>query len=86
MLYIEALESARCFEEKVVTHPADADIGSIFGLGFPAWTGGVLSFIDTIGIGPFVKNCDRLAKAHGERFKVSRWLRARAKNNQPFYS
>ena len=86
MLYIEALESARCFEEKVVTHPADADIGSIFGLGFPAWTGGVLSFIDTIGIGPFVKNCDRLAKAHGQRFKVSRWLRARAKNNQPFYS
>ena len=86
MLYIEALESARCFEEKVVTHPADADIGSIFGLGFPAWTGGVLSFIDTIGIGQFVKDCDRLAKAHGQRFKVSRWLRARAKNNQPFYS
>ena len=86
LLYIEALESARCFEEKVITHPADADIGSIFGLGFPAWTGGVLSFIDTVGIGPFVKNCDRLAKAHGERFKVSRWLRARAKNNQPFYS
>jgi 3-hydroxyacyl-CoA dehydrogenase / enoyl-CoA hydratase / 3-hydroxybutyryl-CoA epimerase len=86
LLYIEALESARCFEEKVITHPADADIGSIFGLGFPAWTGGVLSFIDTVGIGQFVKNCDRLAKAHGERFKVSRWLRARAKNNQPFYS
>ena len=86
MLYIEALESARCFEEKVVTHPADADIGSIFGLGFPAWTGGVLSFIDTIGIGQFVKDCDRLAKAHGQRFKVSRWLRARAKNNQPFHS
>ncbi len=86
LLYIEALESARCFEEKVVTHPADADVGSIFGLGFPAWTGGTLSFIDTIGIGQFVKDCDRLAKAHGERFKVSRWLRARAKNNQPFYS
>jgi 3-hydroxyacyl-CoA dehydrogenase/enoyl-CoA hydratase/3-hydroxybutyryl-CoA epimerase len=86
LMYIEALESARCFEEKVVTHPADADVGSIFGIGFPAWTGGVLSFIDTIGIGPFVKNCDRLAKAHGERFKVSRWLRARAKSNQPFYS
>ncbi|MSQ98548.1 MAG: 3-hydroxyacyl-CoA dehydrogenase [Xanthomonadales bacterium] len=86
LLYIEALESARCFEEKVVTHPADADVGSIFGIGYPAWTGGTLSFIDTIGIGPFVKSCDRLAKAHGERFKVSRWLRARAKNNQPFYS
>lgn len=86
LLYIQALESARCFEENVITHPQDADVGSIFGIGFPAWTGGVLSYIDTIGIQQFVADCDQLAQAHGDRFKVSAWLRERAENNTPFYA
>jgi len=86
LLYIQALESARCLEENVVTHPADADIGSIFGIGYPAWTGGVLSYIDTVGIKKFVSECDRLAESLGERFKVSAWLRERAGKNQAFYS
>jgi 3-hydroxyacyl-CoA dehydrogenase/enoyl-CoA hydratase/3-hydroxybutyryl-CoA epimerase len=86
LLYIQALESARCFEEKVVTHPADADVGSIFGIGFPAWTGGTLSFIDTIGVEKFVADCKRLAKLHGDRFKVPHGLRVRARKNQPYYS
>ncbi len=86
LLYIQALESARCFEEKVVTHPADADIGSIFGIGFPAWTGGTLSYIDTVGLKTFVAECDRLAKNLGPRFEVSPWLRERAAKNQAFYS
>jgi 3-hydroxyacyl-CoA dehydrogenase/enoyl-CoA hydratase/3-hydroxybutyryl-CoA epimerase len=86
LLYIQALESARCFEEKVLTHPADADVGSIFGIGFPAWTGGTLSYIDTIGVQQFVADCKRLAKTHGERFKVPRGLRVRARHQQPFYS
>jgi 3-hydroxyacyl-CoA dehydrogenase/enoyl-CoA hydratase/3-hydroxybutyryl-CoA epimerase len=85
LLYIQALESARCFEENVVTDPADADVGSIFGIGFPAWTGGTLSYIDTIGIKTFVADCDRLAAALGPRFEVSTWLRQRAENNQAFY-
>jgi 3-hydroxyacyl-CoA dehydrogenase/enoyl-CoA hydratase/3-hydroxybutyryl-CoA epimerase len=86
MLYIEALESARCLEEGVLTHPQDADIGSVFGLGFPPWTGGTLSYIDTIGIAQFVSDCDRMAAELGERFKVSPWLRERAEKNQAFYS
>jgi len=86
LLYIQALESARCFEEKVVTHPADADVGSIFGIGFPAWTGGTLSYIDTVGIKTFVANCDHLAKTYGPRFEVSAWLRQRAKENLAFYT
>jgi len=85
-LYIQALESARCFEENVVTHPADADVGSILGIGFPPWTGGTLSYIDTVGIGSFVAECDRLAKTLGPRFEVSAWLRERAKKKQAFYS
>ncbi|HMB60741.1 MAG TPA: 3-hydroxyacyl-CoA dehydrogenase NAD-binding domain-containing protein, partial [Xanthomonadales bacterium] len=86
LLTIQALESARCYEENVITHPEDADVGSIFGIGFPAWTGGVLSYIDTVGIREFVAVCDRLAKAHGDRFTVSPWLRERADSDSPFYS
>jgi 3-hydroxyacyl-CoA dehydrogenase/enoyl-CoA hydratase/3-hydroxybutyryl-CoA epimerase len=85
LLHMQALESARCLEEGVLTHAEDADIGSIFGIGFPAWTGGVLSYIDTIGIKQFVADCDQLAKAHGERFSVSDWLRARAEAGEAFY-
>jgi len=85
LLYIQALESARCFEENVVTHPADADVGSIFGIGFPPWTGGTLSYIDTVGLKTFVAECDRMAKNLGSRFEVSPWLRERAARNQAFY-
>jgi 3-hydroxyacyl-CoA dehydrogenase/enoyl-CoA hydratase/3-hydroxybutyryl-CoA epimerase len=84
-LTIQALETARCFEQGVLTHAEDADIGSIFGWGFPAWTGGTLSYVDTIGIREFVAECDRMAETYGERFRVSDWLRARAADGQNFY-
>ncbi len=64
----------------------DGDIGSIFGWGFPPYTGGTLSYIDTMGVREFVAECDRMAKAYGERFKVSSWLRERAVKSQPFYA
>jgi 3-hydroxyacyl-CoA dehydrogenase/enoyl-CoA hydratase/3-hydroxybutyryl-CoA epimerase len=85
LLYIQALETARCMEEEVVTTAAEADLGSILGWGFPAWTGGTLSYIDTVGIRNFVAECDRLAKRYGKRFKPSKWLRARAERNEPFH-
>jgi 3-hydroxyacyl-CoA dehydrogenase/enoyl-CoA hydratase/3-hydroxybutyryl-CoA epimerase len=85
LMYIQALETTRCMEEGVVTTAAEADLGSILGWGFPAWTGGTLSYIDTIGIRPFVAECDRLAKRYGKRFKPSKWLRARAERDEPFH-
>jgi 3-hydroxyacyl-CoA dehydrogenase/enoyl-CoA hydratase/3-hydroxybutyryl-CoA epimerase len=85
LLYIQALETARCMEEGVVTTAAEADLGSILGWGFPAWTGGTLSYIDTVGIRQFVAECDRLAKRYGKRFKPSKWLRERAERNEPFH-
>jgi 3-hydroxyacyl-CoA dehydrogenase/enoyl-CoA hydratase/3-hydroxybutyryl-CoA epimerase len=85
LLYRQALETARCFEDGVLNHPADADIGSIFGWGFPAWTGGTLSFIDTVGMEHFVSECDRMATAYGPRFAVSDWLRQRANNGEIFH-
>ena len=85
MLTIQALETARCVEEGVVTHTEDGDIGSIFGWGFPPYTGGTLSYIDTVGIKAFVAECDRMTALHGDRFKVSAWLRDRAEKGESFH-
>ena len=62
LLYIQALETARCFEEGVLTSVHEADLGSILGWGFPAYTGGTLSYIDTIGTTQFVAECKRLTR------------------------
>ena len=77
LLCIMALETARCIEEGVVTDPADADVGSIFGWGFPPWTGGTASYIDTVGMATFLADCDRMADAFGEHYRPSEWLRGR---------
>lgn len=86
LLYIQAIETARCLEEGVLTRPEDADLGSVYGWGFPAWTGGTISYIDTIGIATFVREADRLAQLYGPRFAPSAWLRARAERGESFYA
>lgn len=86
LLYSQALESARCLEQGVVEHPQDADLGSVLGIGFPSWTGGSVSFIDTIGLPVFVANCERLAAAHGERFRPTAGLKRRAELNHRFHA
>ena len=63
ILYVQAVEGARAMEEGVLLAPADGDIGSIFGVGFPAYTGGPFCFIDGIGLPQFVAEADRLAEA-----------------------
>ncbi len=85
ILYSQSLETARCFEEGVITQPADADLGSILGWGFPTWTGGALSLIETVGLQEFVADCARLASVYGDRFAVPSGLRARAAKNEPFH-
>ena len=84
-LYAQAMETARCLEEGVLETPEDADLGAIYGWGFPAWTGGPISYIDTVGIAAFVREADRLAQRYGPRFAPSAWLRDRAVRNEPFY-
>lgn len=86
LLYRQAIEAARCFEEGVITDPVQADIGSIFGWGFAPYHGGVISMIDNVGIGNFVKACDALADKYGERFKPNALLREMAAKNQGFYA
>ncbi|MEQ8205553.1 MAG: 3-hydroxyacyl-CoA dehydrogenase NAD-binding domain-containing protein, partial [Woeseia sp.] len=85
LLYAQALDSVRCLDENVVTHPADADIGSVFGWGFPPWTGGTLSFIETVGLKAFVARADQLADVYGVRFSVPASLRSMAEKGELYY-
>lgn len=85
LLYVQAIDAARCLEEGVLTHPADADVGSVFGWGFPPYTGGTLSFIETVGLKAFVAEADRLAKNYGARFQVPNGLRAMAESGDTYY-
>ena len=70
MLFAEALETQKCFDEGVITTTADANIGSIMGIGFPAWTGGAAQFIAGYpgGKAAFVVRAKELAQRYGDRF------------------
>lgn len=78
LLHAEAMEATRCLEEGVVSSTSDADLGSLLGLGFPAATGGVLSWVETLGLPSFVARSSALADRYGERFRPSSWLLAQA--------
>jgi 3-hydroxyacyl-CoA dehydrogenase / enoyl-CoA hydratase / 3-hydroxybutyryl-CoA epimerase len=71
LLFAEALEAVRCVAEGVIRSVADANIGSIFGIGFPAWTGGVLQYVNQYdgGVAGFVARAEKLAAQYGERFR-----------------
>lgn len=69
LMFIQANEAARCFEENVVRSVADTNIGSIFGWGFAPHQGGALQFINAMGAERFVARSRELAKRHGARFE-----------------
>jgi len=71
LLYRQSIETARCLAEGVLTSVAEANIGSIFGIGFPAWTGGAIQFIASEGRERFLANAQALAARHGERFAIT---------------
>lgn len=87
MLFSEALDSVRCLDENVLTTVADANIGSIMGIGFPAWTGGVLQYINGYegGLPGFVARARELATTYGERFSPPASLVARAERGETFH-
>jgi len=85
LLAMQALETARCFEEKVLTDVREADVGSIFGFGFAPFSGGTLSYIDTMGTKAFVALCQRLAKKFGPRFAPNKLLLDMAAKGETFY-
>ncbi|WP_281376527.1 3-hydroxyacyl-CoA dehydrogenase NAD-binding domain-containing protein [Actinomycetospora corticicola] len=86
MLFAEALETVKCFDEGVLHTVADANIGSIMGIGFPAWTGGVAQYIDGYpgGLPGFVERARILAKGYGDRFTPPASLVEKAEKGQNF--
>ena len=85
LLYVQAVETARCLEEGVLESAADGDLGALLGWGFPAFTGGPLSLIDMVGAEAFAAACDRLAQRHGARFSPPDSLRAMAARGARFH-
>ncbi|MFE3185241.1 3-hydroxyacyl-CoA dehydrogenase NAD-binding domain-containing protein [Streptomyces violascens] len=86
MLFSESLDTVRLFEEGVLTSVADANIGSIMGIGFPAWTGGVIQYINGYegGLPGFVARARELAERYGERFQPPALLVEKAERGETF--
>ncbi|MDR7148874.1 3-hydroxyacyl-CoA dehydrogenase/enoyl-CoA hydratase/3-hydroxybutyryl-CoA epimerase [Hydrogenophaga palleronii] len=85
ILYRQAVETARCLAEGVLTSVHDGNIGSIFGIGFPAWTGGALQFIYGMGVDAFEQRCAALAAKYGSGFVLSDVVKAAIRQHQPVY-
>ncbi|WP_369374819.1 3-hydroxyacyl-CoA dehydrogenase NAD-binding domain-containing protein [Streptomyces sp. cg36] len=86
MLFAESLDTVRLFEEGVLTSVADANIGSIMGIGFPAWTGGVIQYINGYegGLPGFVARARELAERYGDRFLPPALLVEKAEKGERF--
>ncbi len=86
MLFIEALESVKCLDEGVIESVADANIGSIMGIGFPGWSGGVLQYINGYegGLAGFVARARELAAAYGDRFEPPASLVEKAERGETY--
>jgi len=83
-LFVQSLETVRCMEEGVIEKVADANIGSIMGIGFPAWTGGVVQYINQYGLRKFVARAQELADKYGERFNPPALLIEKAEKDETF--
>ncbi len=79
-------EAARCLEEGILRSARDADIGAVFGFGFPPFRGGPFFWVDQMGSDTVVATLDRLAERHGPRFEPAQILRDHAESGERFRS
>jgi len=86
MLFAESLETVKCLDEGVLETVSDANIGSIMGIGFPAWSGGVLQYINGYegGVAGFVARSRELAAQYGDRFEPPASLVAKAEAGEVY--
>lgn len=78
------IEIARCLEEGIVDTPAEADMGLIFGIGFPPFRGGACRYMDTVGLADFVALCDKYAHL-GNLYKATDRMREMAANGESYF-
>ena len=84
MMFVQAIETVRCLQEKVVMSAADANLGSIFGWGFAPFKGGTLQYINDYGLPEFLARAASLAENFGERFAPPDLLREMASAGKTF--
>ena len=84
ILFRQVIESLRCYEEGVFDTVSDGNIGSIMGIGFPPYTGGVLQYINTYGVKKFAIRAMELAEIYGDRFNLPELLLEKAEKNELF--
>jgi 3-hydroxyacyl-CoA dehydrogenase/enoyl-CoA hydratase/3-hydroxybutyryl-CoA epimerase len=84
LLYIQSLETIRCLEGGVLRAVGDANIGSIFGIGAPPWTGGLLQFVNYTGLPEFLSRATELQARYGDRFAPPALLREMAESGRRF--
>lgn len=85
LLYRQSVETARCLAEGVLTSVHEANIGSIFGIGFPGWTGGAMQFVYGQGIAAFEQRCAELAARHSDGFRLGEAAQAAIRCFEPRY-
>ena len=85
LLFRQAVEVARCWEEGVIDDPREADVGAILAWGFAPWTGGPVTYIDQYGLKAFVDQADKYAAQYGDRFSPPQLLRDMAAKGETFY-
>ncbi|WAU75968.1 3-hydroxyacyl-CoA dehydrogenase NAD-binding domain-containing protein [Acinetobacter sp. TR3] len=83
-LFVQALDTLRCYEEGVLESVIDANVGSIFGIGFAPWTGGAIQFLNQNGVKQSLKRSEELAAKYGERFIAPALLRKHAESGEIF--
>jgi 3-hydroxyacyl-CoA dehydrogenase/enoyl-CoA hydratase/3-hydroxybutyryl-CoA epimerase len=85
-LIVQAVETARVMAAGIVDAPEDADVGAVLGWGFAPWTGGPLSYIETMGLEKFIAKADDLASRFGERFRPPTALREMSAAGKKYYA
>lgn len=80
-LFVQALDTLRCYEEGVLESVIDANVGSIFGIGYAPWTGGAIQFLNQNGVQQSLQRAEQLAAQYGERFNPPQILKEKAQQN-----
>ena len=81
-LFVQALDTLRCYEEGVLESVIDANVGSIFGIGFAPWTGGAIQFLNQNGIEKSLQRSEQLAAQYGERFNPPQLLKDKVQKKE----
>ena len=85
LIYLMLNEAARCLDENIVRSPRDVDIGLIFGIGFPPFRGGLLVYVDRLGVDQVVQDMTAMAAEVGERYQPTKLLQQIADSGKGFY-